>query len=235
MTLEDHVLELYGEINPVASKSDTQTHLRDTAPKPVTDQTADDLVTRHPDRRPTVRRGVLVAAAAAVLILVVGMGNLFLLNGGTANQPLNSPEPTSPTEIAEMAMSALNDGDIDGYLNLLSETAIHQGWQYENYGKELRGRLEFMTAIGFAGPYTCGANDTSIVQCDWTIGDELSAQLGLKSSAAVSIQIEGGLLVAIGWEDYSADPRNIFISDLETWIASEKPETAAAFVECSSD
>ena len=134
MTDQDRVLGLLAEANPIsdphafASEMPVRPHLG-TIEQWSGTMTETELRTIEPPTRRTNQRW-LIAAAAAVIALVVGVGALVVVNrqtSPTAEDAAASQATMTPAETIQAYIDAYNVADIDAVMAFFTEESVVRG------------------------------------------------------------------------------------------------------------
>lgn len=196
MTVEDRVLELYAQANPVAHDGDlpmpaagSVLTLSEQRSSTMSDTKIRELQpgTRRPNR---FSRGLVIAASAAAVILAVGVTLGLVLTRGDEPAPAE-PVPTTVVTtvdaaadaarvaVAESAIAANNAGDLEAYLGHFSDNAMLWGMLSMRAEPDVvRDHQGFFLAMGAHVDMVCNSTTGNEVRCEGTYTDPINEALG---------------------------------------------------------
>lgn len=216
MTAPDTVFGYFVEANPIPDESALAAAVPPPPPPPVT---LFELPARHPTvpitRPPANRRGMVAAAAAFAIVILLGA--VWML-GPFRSQ---SPEPANPDELlsqeaiaaVEAIFTARNDGDIERVVALSTPVAAERATAD-------RRVHEFQAEYAAAGmPMNLGRCETTLVsatlvtgECRVEITDPVAAEVGAADQIA-PFRYENGLITILEFQGDSLLAVNRAYSD----------------------
>ena len=150
----------------------------------VPDRTLDTL--REPTPAPRQPRRLLVAAAAAALVLIAGLGTLALV-GGDPTDAAAEPE----VEVVLAAIDARNRGDIDTYQASLTGQLLADETDPDAYDEALSYALPTTDLVNCRVTGMAAAGE-SIVECESTDTDDYYGAGGVVESGTTTFLVTVG-------------------------------------------
>ena len=257
MTRDDRVLELLGAANPVSDPDrfaiDAATRTRlETIEQWSGDMQDTKLPTLQPSA-PRSRRGWLVAAAAAVVVLVVGFGSWAVFGGPTDDEPVIAPGPveeaipligadgdTAAQEAfasVQAAFAAHNSGDLDTWYQW--REGDPEGTEHEfEYELAVGGMLtvEQCTYRGFQEWRIAGTRLTGHgFDCAAAYTDRLFEPAGIRLEMTYNWVIGEDPWSSLGTSNEFGGIPDRFASQFRDWLAATHPEVAATIEYADED
>lgn len=164
--------------------------------------------------------GRLLVGAAAVLVLILGLGTWAVIGGD--RDAAVEPE----VAVVQSAYEALNDGDIDGYFALLTEeAAVRERREFQQVLVNMNQQSELAEPCRLIEPTPAGE---ARVSCTATFSNDFHGPGGLTATLTESFVVTDAgkisLRLATGG---NFDPNSDFNADYWEWLMVAHPDVHA--------
>lgn len=172
------------------------------------------------------RNGLLVGAAAAVLVLVVGLASWAAIAGD------DDGAVASEVSVAIASFEAINDGDIDGYLELFTEEAVlRESRHVQQVLVNLNSQTELVEPCRLVEP----SQPTGLarVECSVSVSSDFHSPGGIEMirNTRFDITDAGKIAVLITGFDSESGTESLFFAYNRAfwgWLAIAHPDVADA-------
>jgi hypothetical protein len=233
MTREDYVLSVFAEANPVP---DPEAYLERRPARLVTlEQRSTEMVhTELPQSAPTQqgskRKGGLVAAAAALVVLIAGLGSWLLSRSDS-----DRPEPAQPTTSIEKAIAfweAVESRDLEAALAQMDPARVNDN-EAMPFGRDsatLQDKFAWYEAVDWSWALQeCVEFDRSAVECTLIGRNAWSDALGVEPVTGTFLVFigENGINVVDDKNDSFQDQWGPRVFDVfGGWVETNHPDDA---------